>query len=569
MEKSPNVLHRYEQLVKLGNLHRDTRQLKVLLHLQELLSEMERYGRDLKTWRNDVLLYGKRCKEAIENERRRVEKRDTVNVPIHESMKHNALNENSSFKKDPPKNVASWIQTILSFGNGGGWQVLKGKQVPSRGEDERLIEQEVLAQIGPPPESPTPPNGIYLHGSVGSGKTMLMDLFFEAAKDLQNVPMKRRLHSNAAWLEFHTSMNELQKIKPDKSSERSDKTARLAKLALRRLMQERLHTPLEVFEQNLAAANARIMLCAAKQVMGIGKEGCDTNNHILRMDPGFSVPNRRAPLLCFDEIQTTDPFTVAALKAVVEANVSEGGVIVATSNRAPANLSPHGLHEAMFHHLQDSIERNCTLLELSNKTDYRRQKQATFDAVGQQQASSPNNFIFPLNHDSENRFMEAWGKISNKSKDTKPIEISVAFGRKLSIKSRSGRAAMFDFDELCDRPLGLTDYSALANAVDVLFLRNIPVMSVKRRDLARRFISLVDEIYENKCRLVCIAEAPIDELFSGNINQGDEPLVDLEGLQSERGTVLQPSHDVLASLGGEEERFAFARAISRLHEICY
>jgi predicted ATPase len=168
--------------------------------------------------------------------------------------------------------------------------------------------------------------------------------------------------------------------------------------------------------------------------------------------------------------------------------------------------------------------------------------------------------------------------------------------------SSCGGAAHFTFEELCGRPLGAADYCALTNAFGVVFVEDVPRMSRATRDVARRFITLVDEAYNRNALVICLAESHADALFSGKsdgdaaaseaaldgaLDGGDGGGLDLESLQFEteaenaglrrdvraRGGVAPVAGTAremrLAKLrlSGLEERFAFSRATSRLLEM--
>ncbi|EFJ47565.1 hypothetical protein VOLCADRAFT_34918, partial [Volvox carteri f. nagariensis] len=126
--------------------------------------------------------------------------------------------------------------------------------------------------------------------------------------------------------------------------------------------------------------------------------------------------------------------------------------------------------------------------------------------------------------------------------------------------SPCGSAAWFSFPELCGRPLGPADYLALSQRFHVVFVEGVPAMSLQVRDQARRFITLIDELYNCRCVLVVSAEVPPEELFSGA--EGQEGILDLESLHSPAALAA-----TVGALGGAEERFAFRRAVSRLLEM--
>jgi predicted ATPase len=164
----------------------------------------------------------------------------------------------------------------------------------------------------------------------------------------------------------------------------------------------------------------------------------------------------------------------------------------------------------------------------------------------------------------------------------------VLFGRTLRIPRACGGIARASFDELCSQPLGTADYIALSERFHTVFLDDVPLMPAGAADVARRFITLVDELYNARCVLVFASAAPPAALFAGSGGDADgAPLVDIEGLQFEgEAEFARSRRDVardggvapvastaaamagaVASLSGAAERFAFARAVSRLAEM--
>lgn len=211
----------------------------------------------------------------------------------------------------------------------------------------------------------------------------------------------------------------------------------------------------------------------------------------------------------------------------------------------------------------------------------------------------------------DSRWREFGGGVEEEEKEA--FELPVGWGRTMAVarwkkgkgSSGRGRAARFTFDELCAGLLGPSDYHALAASFDTVFIEHVPRLSMRQRDKARRFITCVDELYNARRELVISAAASPEALFAGGGGGGGggpgeggaggeaeddddaEPLVDLEQLQFEtaaegarlrRDVMTEGGVAPVASteqakraaaqvLGGEEERFAFARAASRLLEM--
>ncbi|KAG8381754.1 hypothetical protein BUALT_Bualt05G0005400 [Buddleja alternifolia] len=224
---------------------------------------------------------------------------------------------------------------------------------------------------------------------------------------------------------------------------------------------------------------------------------------------------RGASVLCFDEIQTVDVFAIIALSGIVSRLLSTGTVLVATSNRAPRDL---------------------------NQTRY----------------------FWPLDSTKMKRYENTWKKVVEQSGGKVTSQtLWVMFGRTLEVSESCNGAARFTFEYLCGRPVGAADYIAVAKTYHTVFISDIPVMSMRIRDKARRFITLVDELYNHHCCLYCSAAASIDDLFQETEGTKLRRDVLAEGKVSSSG----PTTGIISLLSGQEEMFAFQRAVSRLIEM--
>lgn len=280
-----------------------------------------------------------------------------------------------------------------------------------------------------------------------------------------------------------------------------------------------------------------------------------------------------ANILCFDEIQTVDVFAIVALSGILSRLLSSGTIIVATSNRAPKDLNEANMVPEFFQNLLSNLEEHCEKVLVGSEIDYRR-----FIA---QRSENRVNYLWPIERETINKFEKKWqdatgrfgGKVISNT-------ISVMFGRTLEVPESCEGVARFTFDYLCGRPLGAADYIAVAENYHTVFISDIPMMSMRIRDKARRFITLIDELYNHHSCLCCLASSSIDELFQGT---EEGTLFDLESFQFEteaEGSKLR--RDVLAEgnvgsggtpvgitsiLSGQEELFTFQRAVSRLIEM--
>ncbi|RLN43154.1 hypothetical protein C2845_PM01G49060 [Panicum miliaceum] len=387
-------------------------------------------------------------------------------------------------------------------------------------------EKKIDKLVGQRPVAPVAPKGLYLYGNVGSGKTMLMDMFYGATEGV--IKHRRRFHFHEAMLEIHDHMHDVWKRRDDDKSVQSSAFSWISSLPFDAKIKEWL----------------------------IGQ-----------------ADKTGASILCFDEIQTIDVFAVVALSGILSRLLSTGTVLVATSNKAPEDLNQDGMQRDIFLELLSKLDENCNKILVGTEKDYRR--------LIPTEGSTQVHYFWPVTSDTYSMYEAMWHDITNQiGGDIISVTIPVMFGRSIEIPQSCNGVARFDFEYLCGRPVGAADYIAIARNYHTIFISEIPAMSMKIRDKARRFITLIDELYNHHCRLVCLAASSIDDLFQGT---EEGPLFDLESFQFEteaEGTKLR--RDVLAEgnvglrpstsglvaiLSGQEEMFAFRRAISRLIEM--
>ena len=228
-----------------------------------------------------------------------------------------------------------------------------------------------------------------------------------------------------------------------------------------------------------------------------------------------------ARLLCFDEFSVTDIADAMILSRLFKALFEAGIVLVATSNVAPGDLYRDGLNRGLFLPFVETLKGQCEIVELAGAEDYR------LAAIGRD-----NLYVTPLGNDAEATMDASWNALLDGRK-AGADSLSVK-GRTIAVPRAGNGAARFGFDDLLARPLGAQDYLALARRFHTLVLDGVPVMGPAERNEAKRFINLVDALYDNGRRLVMSAEVPAEGLYRGKT-----------------GT----------------EAFEFDRAISRLHEM--
>lgn len=284
-----------------------------------------------------------------------------------------------------------------------------------------------------------PIRGLYVWGSVGRGKTMLMDLFFDA------VPLRRKRRAH-----FHAFMHDVHK---------------------------RIH--------------------AWRQAKKTGKVKGDDP-----IQPVADALAREARLLCFDEFSVTDIADAMILGRLFEALFARGVVVVATSNVEPARLYEGGLNRALFLPFIAALQERMEVVRLDARTDFRLEK------IG----GSPVYYT-PPDTAARSAMDKIFRNLTGKPHGD-PMTIPV-LGRAVSVPEAVEHVARFSFDDVCGRPLGSADYLALAENFHTIFIDDIPVMPQHMRNEAKRFINLIDTLYDQHVKLVASAEAAPTGLYTG------------------------------------------------------
>jgi cell division protein ZapE len=291
------------------------------------------------------------------------------------------------------------------------------------------------------------PRGLYVHGEVGRGKTMLMDLFFHASP----VEHKRRAH-------FHEFMADVH---------------------------ERIYS----YRQEMARgelANADVIALTAQAIFD------------------------EAWLLCFDEFHVTDIADAMILGRLFAKLFDLGTVVVATSNVAPEDLYKGGLNRALFLPFIAQISEHMDVMRLDARTDFRLEK-----LVGVKM------WLVPADAAADAALDKAWAKMTGNAK-CKSRDIAIK-GRILHVPCSSHGVARFSFADLCEQPLAASDYIRLARDYHTILVDHIPVMDYPDRNAAKRFISLIDTLYDNGVKLMASAEAdPVSLYLATDGNEANE-----------------------------------------------
>ncbi|KAL8054469.1 hypothetical protein ABFX02_05G138800 [Erythranthe guttata] len=524
--RRPGPVTYYKSLVNQGKLKHDPYQEKVAFELDNLLGRLDQYEKDMEEYHTKLAKW----EESRENERRRLLMKE---ANAKQQGDASSINKRRNF-------IQTWMSSHKKV---DGAEQGVGKWVSYLNREKKLD-----SMVGQRPVAPPAPKGLYIYGNVGSGKTMLMDMFYSATEGI--VQHRRRLHFHEAMLQIHDLMHKVWKNKEMENSLQSSISNWVKHLPFDTRVKEWLVEE-ERYKQEMKIKN---ILPAVADKFLVDGQGRRTG----------------ASILCFDEIQTVDVFAIVALSGILSRLLSTGTVLVATSNRAPNELNQDGMQKEIFQQFLTKLEEHCENVPIGSEIDYRRQ--IAKSSIDQ------SHYFWPLDSTVIKEYEDTWNKIVEHSGGKVTSQtLPVMFGRTLEVFESCNGVARFTFEYLCGQPIGAADYIAVAKTYHTVFITDIPVMSMRIRDKARRFITLVDELYNHHCSLYCCAAAPIDDLFQGT---EEGTLFDLESFQFETETEdTKLRRDVLAEantttssrenttgiislLSGQEEMFAFQRATS-------
>ncbi|QYO75949.1 cell division protein ZapE [Devosia salina] len=278
--------------------------------------------------------------------------------------------------------------------------------------------------------------GLYLHGEVGRGKTMLMDLFFAA------VPFaaKRRVHFHEFMDEVHADISAFRKSPRGKDDDAD---------------------PIEAVVKPILKSGLR--------------------------------------LLCLDEFHVHDITNAMLLDRLFSKLFAGGVTLVATSNVVPDGLYKDGLNRQLFLPFIALLKEKTVVAGLPSEQDYRRLKFA-----GQ------HVFAFGTGPEVRDAMDQMWLRITGGEPGAPAVVESI--GRKIHVPLASMGAARFGFSDLCEKPLGTRDFVRIAHQFDSLVIDGVPQMDRTKSDAAKRFILLIDSLYDRGVKLAASFAVPLEQL---------------------------------------------------------
>lgn len=522
----------YRRYVETGELKPDDKQLRAAIQFQKLYFRVKDYKPDDKLLRIRQVL--RKLQDNINRQKLEEERRKLLELKA----------------KDEDEAMFGLAGLDSFFGK----KIRDYHDNKQKEECKQLVtilnNEEVL-------ENFPSPKGLLVNGEVGTGKSMLMNIFADSLP----IARKQRMHYDnfILWV-FH----------------------RINQITMRRLEQRNYEDSLEHIHPMLEPENELALFEIAGELIN------------------------RSYVLMLDEFMLPDMAAAKVIKVLFTYFFKLGGVLVATSNRLPNKLYSMDFNRTQFEQFERILLMRCEVYDMNSELDYRQ------DAAESGKPNVESYFVVESNDPDGHR----WNKLlSNIYEGAKPEPTEfVNFGRTIQLPKCSNGVAEFDFNYICSgENFGPSDYVSLASRYHTIILDDVPALTVSQKDEARKLINLIDALYEAKCQLVIRAEVEPEKLFFHKKQTKDRrfkctPLedsnnrIDVQNEEMAMKTQMdienpyRPNaasynegsngYDVFhtkepvrksraacynggSDFTGEDERFAYKRAVSRINEMAY
>jgi cell division protein ZapE len=253
------------------------------------------------------------------------------------------------------------------------------------------------------------------------------------------------------------------------------------------------------FHEFMADVHERIHIYRQEFKNGTKNDNAVEQDPILRAADAIA---EEAWLLCFDEFHVTDIADAMILGRLFTRLFEIGVVMVATSNLAPNELYKDGLNRSLFLPFLALLQRHCDVVRLEARADFRLEK-----------LTGVQSWYVPPNRRANAALDEAWRQLAGDQPGA-PHDLVVK-GHLVHVPKAAMGVARFSFHDLCAQPLAAADYMKIGHEFHTVIIDHIPVMDFSRRNEAKRFIILIDTLYDNAVKLLASAEAEPDELYRG------------------------------------------------------
>ncbi|KAL4439508.1 hypothetical protein ABPG74_003910 [Tetrahymena malaccensis] len=448
------IYQQYNQLIKQGKLKEDSRQIYCINQLDQLRENLINSQYEWKDFQSSL-------ESSLRDFDSKVEEARLEKLREYKSKKQEGMEAVEGTK---PKGFFSFLSNQQPI-----WKPTYKVFYEER--EEKLIDIDEFKT-----KEISKLKGIYCYGKPGSGKTFIMDMFYDSIPFQE----KQRIHYKEFMLQINSHLHSIRN--------------------------KDYRSPLNIIGRQKASG--------------------------LR-------------LLCLDEFQVTDISDAMILKNLFQSLFNNNVVLVTTSNRPPDDLYKGGLQRESFEPFIPFLKQNCEVIDIQSDTDYR--------FSSDKGRASMKTFFYP-NDNYNNTQIEKTYKVLSGQEDYQQVSLDVCgLGREIKLNKTGGGVVMLEFSDICEGYYAPPDYITICRNFHTVILKNVKKLSTDDRNSMKRFISLVDEIYNHRTKLYMTCQVSLDELFDINNQipkQGAQKLYDVD--------YKEPQYDV---------DFALERCKSRVVEM--